>query len=69
MTSAPDEDKVGVPYARRMSQEISVWYMDCLFSILADSQGTSGRFGVMELLAPFGPPGPAHQGAVRPARY
>ena len=41
-------------YARRMSQESSVLYMDCLFSILAGSEETDGRFGLMEMVAPKG---------------
>jgi uncharacterized cupin superfamily protein len=41
-------------YARRMSQESSVWYMDCLFGILAGSEETNGRFGLMEMVAPKG---------------
>lgn len=41
-------------YARRMSQETSVWYMGCLFSVLAGSEDTGGRFGLMEMVAPKG---------------
>jgi quercetin dioxygenase-like cupin family protein len=37
-----------------MSQESSVVYMDCLFSVLAGSQETGGRFGLMEMVAPKG---------------
>ena len=44
----------GVPYARRADQESSVWYMGCLFSVLAGSDDTQGRFGLMELVAPKG---------------
>lgn len=56
MTSEP---RKGAPegearYARRMSQESSVWYMDCLFSVLAGSEETGGRFGLMEMVAPKG---------------
>ena len=32
------------PYARRMDRESSVSYMDCLFSVLAGSEQTDGRF-------------------------
>ncbi len=56
MTTEPER---GAPegvaqYARRMSPETSVRYMDCLFSILAGSEDTGGRFGVMEMVAPKG---------------
>ncbi len=43
-----------VQYVRRMSQESSVWYMGCLFSVLAASKDTDGRFGLMEMVAPKG---------------
>src|SRR5215217_7312678 len=42
------------PYARRMSRESSLSYMDCLFSVLASSEQTEGRFGLMEMVAPKG---------------
>jgi quercetin dioxygenase-like cupin family protein len=42
------------PYARRMSRDSSVSYMDCLFSVLAGSEQTDGRFGLMEMVAPKG---------------
>jgi quercetin dioxygenase-like cupin family protein len=42
------------PYARRMNQESSVSYMGCLFSVLAGSEVTDGRFGLMEMVAPKG---------------
>ena len=42
------------PYARRMSPENSVRYVDCLFSVLAGSEETGGRFGLMEMVAPKG---------------
>jgi hypothetical protein len=40
MTTEPHKGtpEGGAQYARRMSQEFSVWSMDCLFSILAGSQ-------------------------------
>lgn len=44
----------GAPYARRASQGSSVWYMGCLFSVLAGSGDTEGRFGLIELVAPKG---------------
>ena len=39
---------------RRMDQESSVSYMDCLFGILASSKETEGRFGLIEMVAPKG---------------
>jgi len=56
MTTEPyrNTPEAGAQYIRRMSQETSVVYMDCLFSVLAGSQDTGGRFGLMELLAPKG---------------
>ena len=44
----------GSPYARRAGQGSSVWYMGCLFSVLAGSEDTEGRFGLMEMVAPRG---------------
>lgn len=41
-------------YARRMDRGSSVSYMDCLFSVLAGSEQTDGRFGLMEMVAPKG---------------
>ena len=49
-----DAGEGGAQYARRMNRESSVLYMDCLFSVLAGSQDTSGRFGLMEMVAPKG---------------
>ena len=37
-----------------MSRESSISYMDCLFSVLAGSEETDGRFGLMEMVAPKG---------------
>lgn len=56
MSTEPHEGTpdAGARYARRMSQETSVWYMGCLFGVLADSQDTGGRFGLMEMVAPRG---------------
>jgi quercetin dioxygenase-like cupin family protein len=56
MTTGPhgDTPEGRAPYARRMCQESSVLYMDCLFSILAGSEETDGRFGLMEMVAPKG---------------
>jgi hypothetical protein len=39
------------PYARRMDRESSVSYMDCLFSVLAGSEQTDERSGLMEMVA------------------
>ncbi len=56
MTTEPEGNApAGVAqYARRASQESSVWYMGCLFSVLAGSEDTGGRFGLMEIGAPKG---------------
>jgi quercetin dioxygenase-like cupin family protein len=56
MTSEPREGPSGgeTQYARRMNQESSVSYMDCIFSVLAGSEETDGRFGLMEMVAPKG---------------
>ena len=45
---------LGAPYARRAGQGSSVWYMGCLFSVLAGSDDTDGRFGLLEMVAPRG---------------
>ena len=56
MTSGPRQESPAeqAPYARRMSPESSLSYMDCLFSVLAGSEHTDGRFGLMEMVAPKG---------------
>jgi quercetin dioxygenase-like cupin family protein len=56
MATGPDKGKPGrtASYARRLGQESSVWYMGCLFGVLANSEETGGRFGLMEMLAPRG---------------
>jgi quercetin dioxygenase-like cupin family protein len=56
MTTEPRQEPPGeqAPYARRMDRESSVSYMDCLFSVLAGSEQTDGRFGLMEMVAPKG---------------
>ena len=56
MTTGPREESPAehAPYARRMSRESSASYMDCLFSVLAGSEQTDGRFGLMEMVAPKG---------------
>lgn len=43
-----------VSFARRMTRESSVSYMACLFSVLASSEETDGRFGLIEMVAPKG---------------
>ena len=47
-------------YARRASRESSVWYMGCLFTVLADSEETGGLYGLVETLAPKGAEPPRH---------
>jgi hypothetical protein len=56
MTPEPHRDKLkdGAQFARRIEWRSSVLYMDCLFSVLADSDETDGRFGLMEMVAPRG---------------
>lgn len=56
MAAEPDGDAPGgtAPYARKLDQDSSVWYMGCLFGVLASSEDTGGRFGLMEMLAPKG---------------
>jgi quercetin dioxygenase-like cupin family protein len=49
-----DAGEGGAQYARRMTRESSFLYMDCLFSVLARSDETDGRFGLMEMVAPRG---------------
>ena len=47
-------------YARRADVKSSVWYLGCLFTVLADSQETGGRFGLIESLSPKGTEPPRH---------
>jgi len=56
MTTEYPQESPGeqAPYACRMDRESSVSYMDCLFSVLAGSEQTDGRFGLMEMVAPKG---------------
>ncbi len=56
MTSGPQKGAPdgSVSYARRAGRGTSVWYMGCLFSVLAGSDDTGGRFGLMEMVAPKG---------------
>ena len=48
------------PYARRADPESSVWYLGCLFTVLADSEETGGHFGLIESLSPKGAEPPRH---------
>jgi quercetin dioxygenase-like cupin family protein len=48
------------PYARRADPESSVWYLGCLFTVLADSEETGGQFGLIESLSPKGAEPPRH---------
>ena len=41
MTIDP-EGAAAAPYARRAAPESSVWYLGCLFAVLADSEDTGG---------------------------
>ncbi len=56
MTTETDKGTAerGLPYRRRMSLKTSAEYMGHLFSVLAGSGDTGGRFGLMEMLAPKG---------------
>jgi len=56
MTTGPggQTSDLGAPYARQAGQGSSVWSMGCPFSVLAASDETDGRFGLIEMLAPRG---------------
>src|SRR5215210_8705303 len=47
-------------YARRADPESSVWYLGCLFPVLADSEETGGQYGLIESLSPKGTEPPRH---------
>lgn len=47
-------------YSRRADFGSSVWYLGCLFTVLADAQETGGRFGLVESLSPKGTEPPRH---------
>ena len=47
-------------YARRADPESSVWYLGCLFTVLADSEETGGQYGLIESLSPKGTEPPRH---------
>jgi quercetin dioxygenase-like cupin family protein len=49
-----------VQYARRVSPEFSGWYVGNLFTILAGSGDTEGRFALIEILARKGTEPPRH---------
>ena len=54
MATEPQGDPRASQYARRMDRESSVSYVGCLFSVLAGSEETDGRFGLIEMVAPRG---------------
>ena len=54
MATEPQGGPRASQYARRMDGETSVSYMGCLFSVLAGSEETDGRFGLIEMVAPRG---------------
>ena len=47
-------------YARRAERESSVWYLGCMFTVLADSEETGGQYGLIESLSPQGTEPPRH---------
>jgi quercetin dioxygenase-like cupin family protein len=47
-------------YARRVDMVASVWYVGNLFTILAGSEDTGGRFALIEILARKGAEPPRH---------
>ncbi len=59
-----ESDRVGPEglgqYARRVGLESAVWYMGNLFGILARSEETDGRFGLMETVSRKGFEPPRH---------
>jgi quercetin dioxygenase-like cupin family protein len=59
-----ESEKVGPEglgqYARRVGPESAVWYMGNLFGILARSEETDGRFGLMETVSRKGFEPPRH---------
>jgi quercetin dioxygenase-like cupin family protein len=57
MGTEPGKDPpvgIGAPYTRRASRGTSMWYMGCLFTVLAASEDTGGRFGLLEMVLPKG---------------
>lgn len=47
-------------YARRADPQSSVWYLGCLFTVLADSKETGGHYALIESLSPKGAEPPRH---------
>ncbi len=62
MTTKPGKASLEGPahYARRVRPQASVWYMGALFGILAGSEDTNGRFGLMEIVGRKGLEPPRH---------
>lgn len=62
MTLDPEEaiSGGGTQYVLQSSSESSVWYMGNLFSVLARSEDTGGRFGLMETVSRKGSEPPRH---------
>lgn len=59
MTIKPEQK--AAHYARRASVEDSRWHLTgALFTVLADSEATGGRFGLIESLSPKGGEPPRH---------
>ena len=48
------------PYSRRPEVGSSVWYVGCVFTVLANARETGGRFGLVESLSPKGTEPPRH---------
>jgi quercetin dioxygenase-like cupin family protein len=47
-------------YSRRAEVGSSVWYVGCMFTVLANARETGGRFGLVESLSPKGTEPPRH---------
>ncbi len=60
MTIKPDKLEGAAQYARRADLNSSVWYLGCLFTVVADSEETGGQFGLIESLSPKGAEPPRH---------
>ena len=62
MSTKPGRAGVGGlgQYARWVEVGSSVWYVGNLFTILASSEDTGGRFALIEILAPKGTEPPRH---------
>lgn len=57
MTIQPEKS---AQYARRAGPETSFWYLGSLFTFLAESVDTDGRFAAMEITSPKGIEPPRH---------